>query len=178
VESRCVSNTEAFPPGFGERASTNAARRNEPTSNDHYYRCSTRPRPGEHRPLIGDRLLGAVYADVTTSGASQIATSHRMDLPRSGRARLARFIPARRGPLFRPSTASARSSRHDSRIRAWPRSSSVGPWRRASTRLAAKAGKSEQSIMKQTGQRSVSVVRRSIRDAELFDGNAAAGIGL
>jgi site-specific recombinase XerD len=43
---------------------------------------------------------------------------------------------------------------------------------------AAKAGKSERSIMKQTGHRSVSVVRRYIRDAELFDDNAAAGIGL
>jgi hypothetical protein len=43
---------------------------------------------------------------------------------------------------------------------------------------AAKAGKSERSIMKQTGHRSVSVVRRCIRDAELFDDNAAAGIGL
>lgn len=42
---------------------------------------------------------------------------------------------------------------------------------------AAKAGKSERSIMKQTGHRSVSVVRRYIRDAELFDDNAA-GIGL
>jgi integrase len=43
---------------------------------------------------------------------------------------------------------------------------------------AAKVGKSERSIMKQTGHRSVSVVRRYIRDAELFDDNAAAGIGL
>jgi integrase len=43
---------------------------------------------------------------------------------------------------------------------------------------AAKAGKTERSIMKQTGHRSVSVVRRYIRDAELFDDNAAAGIGL
>jgi hypothetical protein len=32
--------------------------------------------------------------------------------------------------------------------------------------------------MKQTGHRSVNVVRRYIRDAELFDDNAAAGIGL
>jgi hypothetical protein len=29
--------------------------------------------------------------------------------------------------------------------------------------------------MKQTGHRSVSVIRRYIRDAELFDDNAAAG---
>jgi hypothetical protein len=32
--------------------------------------------------------------------------------------------------------------------------------------------------MKQTGHRSVTVVRRYIRDAELFDENAAARIGL
>jgi integrase len=44
---------------------------------------------------------------------------------------------------------------------------------------AAKAGKSERSIMKQTGHRSVTVVvRRYIRDAELFDDNAAGGIAL
>jgi integrase len=43
---------------------------------------------------------------------------------------------------------------------------------------AATAGKSERPIMKQTGHRSVTVVWRYIRDAELFDDNAAAGIGL
>lgn len=44
--------------------------------------------------------------------------------------------------------------------------------------LPAKACKSERSIMKQTGHRSMSEVRRYIRDAERFDDNAAAGIGL
>lgn len=43
---------------------------------------------------------------------------------------------------------------------------------------AAKAGKSERSIMAQTGHRSAAMVRRYIRDATLFDDNAAAGIGL
>jgi len=43
---------------------------------------------------------------------------------------------------------------------------------------AANAGKSECSLIKQTGHRSVNVVRRYIRQAELFDDNAAAGIGL
>ena len=32
--------------------------------------------------------------------------------------------------------------------------------------------------MKPTGHRSVTVARHDIRDAELFDDNAAAGIGL
>jgi site-specific recombinase XerD len=41
---------------------------------------------------------------------------------------------------------------------------------------AAKAGKSERAIMKQTGHRSVAMVRRYIRDAELFSDNAAAGL--
>ena len=43
---------------------------------------------------------------------------------------------------------------------------------------AAKAGKSERSIMAQTGHRSATMVRRYIRDANLFTENAAAGIGL
>ncbi len=43
---------------------------------------------------------------------------------------------------------------------------------------AAKAGKSERSIMAQTGHRSIAVARRYIRDGELFCDNAAAGIGL
>ena len=41
---------------------------------------------------------------------------------------------------------------------------------------AAKAGKSERAIMGQTGHRSVVMVRRYIRDAELFTDNAAAGL--
>jgi len=43
---------------------------------------------------------------------------------------------------------------------------------------AAKAGKAERSIMRQTRHRSVAMVRRYIRDADLFSDNAAAGIGL
>jgi len=41
---------------------------------------------------------------------------------------------------------------------------------------AAKAGKSERAIMRQTGHRSVAMVRRYIRDADLFNDNAAAGL--
>jgi integrase len=41
---------------------------------------------------------------------------------------------------------------------------------------AAKAGKSERSIMRQTGHRSAAMVRRYIRDGELFSENAAAGL--
>jgi integrase len=41
---------------------------------------------------------------------------------------------------------------------------------------AAKAGKSERAIMAQTGHRSVTMVRRYIRDASLFSENAAAGL--
>lgn len=43
---------------------------------------------------------------------------------------------------------------------------------------AARAGKSERAIMTQTGHRSVAMMRRYIRDANLFADNAAAGIGL
>ena len=41
---------------------------------------------------------------------------------------------------------------------------------------AAKAGKSERAIMKQTGHKSAAMVRRYIRDADLFSENAAAGL--
>ena len=43
---------------------------------------------------------------------------------------------------------------------------------------AAKAGKSERAIMRQTGHKSERMVRRYIRDASMFDDNAAGGIGL
>lgn len=41
---------------------------------------------------------------------------------------------------------------------------------------AAKAGKAAHAIMKQTGHRSVAMVQKYIRDAELFTDNAAAGL--
>jgi integrase len=43
---------------------------------------------------------------------------------------------------------------------------------------AAKAGKSTHAIMRQTGHKSADMVARYVRDAKLFDDNAAAGIGL
>jgi integrase len=43
---------------------------------------------------------------------------------------------------------------------------------------AAKNGASERAIMKQTGHRSVQMVRRYIREAELFQDNASARLGL
>lgn len=43
---------------------------------------------------------------------------------------------------------------------------------------AARAGKAPRSIMAQTGHRSVEMVFRYVREAELFDENAAMGIGL
>jgi integrase len=43
---------------------------------------------------------------------------------------------------------------------------------------AAKARKSERSIMRQTGHRSTAMVRKYVRIAELFEDNATTGIGL
>jgi integrase len=43
---------------------------------------------------------------------------------------------------------------------------------------AAMAGASERSIMNQTGHRSVTTLRRYIRDGSLFRENAAAVVGL
>ncbi|HVZ31724.1 MAG TPA: tyrosine-type recombinase/integrase, partial [Polyangiaceae bacterium] len=97
-----------------------------------------------------------------------------------------------KGPLFRPVNRFGKIL--DSRLTAQSVALIIKNWaleagfdpaplsghslRAALATAAAKAGKSERSIMKQTGHRSVSVVRRYIRDAELFDDNAAAGIGL
>jgi integrase len=41
---------------------------------------------------------------------------------------------------------------------------------------AARAGKSERAIMRQTGHKSAAMVRRYIRAAGLFEDNAAAGL--
>jgi integrase len=43
---------------------------------------------------------------------------------------------------------------------------------------AAKAGKSTHAIMRQTGHRSANMVARYVREASLFEDNAASGIGL
>lgn len=43
---------------------------------------------------------------------------------------------------------------------------------------AAKAGVSERVLMAQTGHRDVRTLRRYIRDASLFNENAAAHVGL
>jgi integrase len=43
---------------------------------------------------------------------------------------------------------------------------------------AARAGKSPRSIMSQTGHRTIEMVFRYVRDAKLFEENAAMGIGL
>jgi len=43
---------------------------------------------------------------------------------------------------------------------------------------AARAGKSERAIQQQTGHRSLTILRRYIRDGNLFRENAAAGLGL
>jgi integrase len=41
---------------------------------------------------------------------------------------------------------------------------------------AARAGRSERAIMNQSGHRSVTILRRYIRRASLFEDNAAAGL--
>jgi hypothetical protein len=52
------------------------------------------------------------------------------------------------------------------------------PLRAGLATSAAAAGKSERAIMNQTGHRSVTTVRRYIRDGNLFRENAAEKIGL
>jgi integrase len=112
------------------------------------------------------------------------------DLPGSRGARLAHQSLLTEGPLFRPVNrlGQIRRSRLTAQsvaliIKKWALEAGFDPapfaghsLRAGLATAAAKAGKSERSIMEQTGHRSVSVVRRYIRDAELFDDNAAAGM--
>jgi integrase len=93
------------------------------------------------------------------------------------------------GPLFRPvkgsTLAVARLSdqavarlvkRAAEAVRLNPSRLSGHSLRAGLATAAAKAGKSERSIMAQTGHRSAQMVRRYIRDGGLFQGNAAAGL--
>jgi integrase len=50
--------------------------------------------------------------------------------------------------------------------------------RRGGATAAARAGKTEATIMQQTGHRSVTMVRKYITEAERWKDNAASGIGL
>jgi integrase len=54
----------------------------------------------------------------------------------------------------------------------------AGHSRRAGLATSAAAGKSERAMMSQTGHRSLTTVRRYIRDGNLFRENAAEGLGL
>ena len=59
-----------------------------------------------------------------------------------------------------------------------PKSYSGHSMRAGLVTAAAKAGKSTHAIMRQTGHHSVAMVARYVREAQIFDDNAAAGIGL
>jgi hypothetical protein len=59
-----------------------------------------------------------------------------------------------------------------------PISSEMDSLRAGHATAAAIAGASERSIMKQTGHRSVQMVRRYIRDGNLFRENSAGKLGL
>jgi len=93
------------------------------------------------------------------------------------------------GPLFRPLKGSrARAERLSDKavarlVKRAAEATGLDPTRVSGHSLraglataAAKAGKSERSIMAQTGHRSAQMVRRYIRDGELFSENAAAGL--
>jgi integrase len=93
------------------------------------------------------------------------------------------------GPLFRPVKGSAVGAARLSDkavarlVRRAARDAGLDPSRLSGHSLraglatsAAKAGKSERAIMKQTGHKSAQMVRRYIRDSELFTDNAAAGL--
>lgn len=114
---------------------------------------------------VGDLSFGEDGLEITIrrSKTDQEGLGRKVGIPYGGRPRTCPVRAVRdwidlplltEGPLFRPIKRAGLAT------------------------AAAKAGKSERWIMKQTGHRSLTVVRRYIRDAELFDDNAAAGIGL
>jgi integrase len=138
---------------------------------------------------------------IRRSKTDQEGVGHKVGIPYGGRPRTCPVRAVRdwldfslltEGPLFRPVNRFGKvlPSRLTAQsvaliVKRWALEAGFDPMLFAGHSLrsglataAAKAGKSERSIMKQTGHRSVSVVRRYIRDAELFDDNAAAGIGL
>ena len=98
-------------------------------------------------------------------------------LEASGIDKGAVFRPVRRGGAILPCRLSDHAVRDI--IRATAGDEFSGHSLRAGlATAAAKAGKSAPAIMKQTGHKSLAMVSRYIRDAELFTDNAASGIGL
>ena len=87
---------------------------------------------------------------------------------------------SRDGKIGARSIGQGRGARGEAGCALWPastRRSFAGHSLRAGlATTAAKAGKSERAIMRQTGHRSVAMVSRYIRDADLFSDNAAAGL--
>jgi hypothetical protein len=73
-----------------------------------------------------------------------------------------------------PPISTGRNGRRPSMLPGSPVTRCAAVW----PRRAARNGASERSIMKQTGHRSVQMVRRYIHDAELFNDNAGAKLGL
>jgi integrase len=152
---------------------------------------------------VGDLSFGDDGLEVTIrrSKTDQEGLGRKVGIPYGGRPRTCPVRAVRDwidlslldgGPLFRPINRFGKilPSRLTGQsvaliIKRWALEAGFDPalfaghsLRSGLATAAAKAGKSERSIMKQTGHRSVTVVRRYIRDAELFDDNAAAGIGL
>jgi integrase len=152
---------------------------------------------------IGDLSFGddGLQITIRRSKTDQEGLGRKVGIPYGGRPRTCPVRAVRdwidvllltEGPLFRPINrfGTILPSRLTDQsvaliVKRWALEAGLDPMLFAGHSLrsglataAAKAGKSERSIMKQTGHRSVSVVRRYIRDAELFDDNAAAGIGL
>jgi integrase len=70
-------------------------------------------------------------------------------------------------------------------VKRWCKAAGLDPLRFSAHSLrsglatqAARKGASERAIMRQTGHRSVQMVRRYIREGELFSDNAAGKLGL
>ncbi len=82
------------------------------------------------------------------------------------------------GASLDPQTIAAIIKRHCKAAGLDPREFSGHSLRAGFCTTAARAGKSPRSIMSQTGHRTIEMVFRYVREAKLFEENAAMGIGL
>lgn len=133
---------------------------------------SAEDRPGEgrqegHHPV---RLQSRVLPRADAQGMARDGGTGRGATVPPGEGQDGQRHPAPRQGRGSPREAAAEAAGLD------PSRLSGHSLRSGLATAAAKARKSERSIMAQTGHRSAQMVRRYIRDGELFSENAAAGL--
>jgi integrase len=125
--------------------------------------------PGSHKATCPVRAVKAWLA------AASRATGHRLDG--------ALFLPIDRHGNVGPARLTPHAVRlviHRAMVQAGldPTGYSAHSLRAGFVTAAAGAGKTRIAIQRQTGHKSLAMVARYVREASLFEGNAASGLGL